>query len=129
MEQAFAAKLDPAGVTKYATYIGGKADTAGVGIAVDSAGDAFVLGSGAPTGVAQIAGGTAMLGGFVIKLDPIGNKILMGFTGLGGQYMAVDGQGSVYLAGVSLPFAVLPFTPGAFQIAEPNLAWRWKLDF
>ena len=122
MEQAFAAKLDPTGVTKYATYIGGKADTAGVGIAVDSAGDAFVLGSGAPTGVAQITGGTAMLGGFVIKLDPFGSKILMGFTGLGGQYMAVDGQGSVYLAGVSLPFTVPPFTPGAFQTAEPNLA-------
>jgi uncharacterized protein (TIGR03437 family) len=123
MEQAFAAKLDPSGVAKYATYIGGKVDTAGVGIAVDSAGDAFVLGSGGPTGLAQITGDAPMTGGFVIKLDPTGSKILMGFTGLGGQYMAVDGQGSVYLAGaVSPPFTVPPFTPGAFQTAEADLA-------
>ena len=123
-EQAFAAKLDPSGVTKYATYIGGIVDTGGVGIAVDSAEDAFVLGSGAPTGVAVIAGGDATkLGGFVIKLDPTGSKILMGFTGLGGQYMAVDSQGGVYLAGVvSPPFTVLPFTPGALQTVEADLA-------
>jgi uncharacterized protein (TIGR03437 family) len=122
MEQAFAAKLGPSGVTTYATYIGGNVDTAGVGIAVDTGGDAFVLGSGAPTGVAQITGGTTMTGGFVIKLDPTGSKILMGFTGLGGQYLAVDGQGSVYLAGASPTFTVPPFTPGAFQTVESDLS-------
>jgi uncharacterized protein (TIGR03437 family) len=122
-EQAFAVKLDPNGTTVYSTYIGGTAVTAGVGIAVDSSGDAFVLGSGAPTGVAPITGGDPTnLAGFVIKLNPAGSKILTGFTGLGGQYMAIDGQGDVYLAGLITPpgAAPPPFTAGALQTSQPN---------
>jgi uncharacterized protein (TIGR03437 family) len=116
MGQAFAAKLNPGGTTVYATYIGGTADTSGAGAAVDGAGDAFVLGVGQPTGVAAIVGGdTSTLGGFVVKLDPAGSKILMGFAGVGGEYMAIDGEGNVYLVGGSLQVFTPPFTPGAFQ--------------
>ncbi len=123
--QAFGAKLNPGGASAYATYIGGTANTSGAGIAVDAAGDAFVLGVGQPTGVAQIAGGdTSTLGGFVVKLDPTGSRTLMGFAGLGGQYLAIDEQGDVYLAAlitppVTPPFTP-PFTPGAFETSEPT---------
>lgn len=55
-DQAFAAKLDPSGALKYATYIGGAAVTNGLAIAVDSTGDAFILGSGTPTGVGPYRG-------------------------------------------------------------------------
>jgi uncharacterized protein (TIGR03437 family) len=124
MGQAFALKLNPSGAVTYATYIGGMAVTSESGIAIDGAGDAFVLGTGAPTGVAQIAGGSAALGGFVIEVDPSGSKMLMGFTGLGGEYIAVDGQGDVYVAGVITP-TVTPeltptFTSGAFQTSQPS---------
>jgi uncharacterized protein (TIGR03437 family) len=120
--QAFAVKLDSNGATVYATYIGGTAVAAGVGIAVDGAGDAFVLGTGLPTGVAAIPGGDpANLGGFVVELNPIGSKMLMGFTGLGGQFLAIDGQGDVYLAGIEQVINVSPpFSPGAFQTSEAN---------
>jgi uncharacterized protein (TIGR03437 family) len=126
MGQAFAVKLDANGAMKYATYIGGTVDTAGVGIVIDSAGDAFLLGSGEPTGVAPIAGGDpATLGGFVVKLDPTGSKMQMGFAGLGGEYIGVDGEGNVYLAGLATPPLTPPlagptFTPGALQTSEPN---------
>lgn len=118
---SFVVKVDPTGAVKYATYIGGS----NASIVVDAAGDAFVLGAGAPTGVTPIAGGDpAHLGGFVIKIDPTGSKLLMGFSGLGGQFMAIDAAGDVYLTGLSapngsvLPFTP-PFTPGAFQTVQP----------
>jgi uncharacterized protein (TIGR03437 family) len=121
--QAFAARIDPAGGVAYATYIGGAADTTGVSIAVDGAGDAFVLGTGLPTGVAAIAGGdTATLGGFVVKLNPAGSQLLMGFTGLGGAFLAIDGQGSVYITGQSTPeLTAPPYTAGAFQTKQANM--------
>ena len=48
----------------------------------------------------------------------------MGFAGLGGQYLAIDEQGDVYLAAlitppVTPPFTP-PFTPGAFETSEPT---------
>jgi uncharacterized protein (TIGR03437 family) len=124
-QNSFAAKLNPSGAIAYATYIGGSGVAVSSGIAVDAAGDAFILGSGAPTGAAPIAGGDPThLGGFVVKIDPTGSKLLMGFSGLGGQFMAIDGAGDVYLTGLSAPNAtVLPFTPaytpGAFQTVQP----------
>jgi hypothetical protein len=41
---SFIARLDPSGVVKYATYL----DTQAAGIALDTGGDVFVLGSGSP---------------------------------------------------------------------------------
>ncbi len=121
LDNAFAVKLDPKGNIIYATYVGETAYTIGQNIAIDAAGDAFILGGGGiPPGVTGIGG----LGGFVIEIDPTGSKMLMGFAGLGGQYIAVDGQGNVYLAGVvnPLPPSVTAptFTPGAFQTSEPT---------
>jgi uncharacterized protein (TIGR03437 family) len=120
--QTFVVKLDPSGAIVYSTYIGGRAVTNGLGIVTDSAGDAFVLGTGAPTGVAPIAGGDpTTLGGYVIKLNPAGSKILMAFTGLGGAHLTIDSQGDVYLAGMSpQPATTPPFTPGAFQARQAD---------
>jgi len=130
-KEAFAAKLGPNGAIVYATYIGGGAMTGGIGIAADAAGDAFVLGTGAPEGVAAIAGGnTATLGGFVMKIDPAGSKMLAGFTGLGGEYIAIDGAGSVYLAGISVPPTTAPvFTAGAFQTVQPDMLCAGDIFF
>jgi hypothetical protein len=121
--QAFAAKLNPSGATVYSTYMGGTAVTKGLGIAIDSAGDAFELGTGAPTGIAPIPGGDPTnLGGYLIELNPTGSKILMGFTGLGGAYLTIDGQGDVYLGGMSPQASTAPpFTPGAFQARQPDM--------
>src|SRR5262249_59385622 len=41
---AFVTKLDPAGSISYSTYLGGRAQDPGIGIAVDTAGNAYVTG-------------------------------------------------------------------------------------
>jgi uncharacterized protein (TIGR03437 family) len=127
LDNAFAAKLDPNGAIIYATYIGESSYTIAQNIAIDGAGDAFLLGSGGiPPGVPGILGPlTQGLAGWVIEIDPTGSNMLMGFTGLGGQYIAIDDQGNVYLAGVITPplpvtFTAPTFTPGAFQTSEPT---------
>jgi uncharacterized protein (TIGR03437 family) len=64
------------------------------------------------------------MGGFVIEIDRTGSKMLMGFAGLGGQYIAVDGQGNVYLAGLvpnsPPPLTAPTFSTGAFQTSAPT---------
>jgi uncharacterized protein (TIGR03437 family) len=126
-DNAFAAKLNANGATIYATYIGEVSYTIGENIAIDGAGDAFILGGGSiPPGVTGLAGVLAQgLIGWVIEIDPTGSKMLMGFAGLGGEYIAVDGQGNVYLAGLVSPplpptLTAPTFTPGAFQASEPT---------
>jgi uncharacterized protein (TIGR03437 family) len=125
LASAFAAKLDANGTTIYATYLGETSYTIAENIAIDGAGDAFILGGGSiPPGVTGLGGDMQSLGGFVIEIDPTGSKMVMGFGGLGGQYIAVDTQGNVYLAGLvpssPPPLTAPAFTPGAFQTSAPS---------
>lgn len=116
---AFVTKLNPSGTALvYSTYLGGGSDDAANGIAVDGAGNAYVTGYSQsnhfPTtsGAFQTApssGGDA----FVTKLNPTGNRLVYS-TRLGGQPpnslslglptsagvgIAVDPEGSAYIAG------------------------------
>ncbi len=98
--------IDP--VLGYSTYLGGSSSDQAFGIAVDALGNAYVTGStissdfpvvtplqGARAGVTDV---------FVTKLDPTGSRILYS-TYLGGSgdeagnAIAVDAQGSAYVAG------------------------------
>ncbi|MDQ2760613.1 MAG: SBBP repeat-containing protein, partial [Actinomycetota bacterium] len=113
---AFVAKLNPAGsALLYSTYLGGSGGDAGVGIAVDTAGDAYVTGnttsSDFPTHdplQPKFAGanGTSGAGNaFVAKLNPAGSALLystyLGGSGGGdvGQGIAVDSAGDAYVTG------------------------------
>jgi uncharacterized protein (TIGR03437 family) len=117
--QAFAAKLDPAGAVIYSTYIGGTADTAGVAIAVDSSGRAFITGgmltSGTfPTSPGAVTGATVDNGtAFIIELNAAGSAAPVGIVGFGGSAIAVDAQDNIYAVGGFQ--GGLPTTPGAFQ--------------
>ncbi len=117
---AFVAKFDPTGrKLVYVTYFGGSGGEYATGIAVDSAGNAYVTGYtnsiDLPTASAfQSSHGGGTCGGaanslpcfdtFVAKLDPTGSTILF-LTYLGGsaddlaQGIAVNTQGSVTLSG------------------------------
>lgn len=122
----FATKIDPGGsALLYSTYIGPGTGTA---IAVDAAGDAYVVGSacsGFPvtSGAFQTANNAAANGGingFVTKLNPNGTS-LMYSTYLGGSWggdqinaIAVDASGNAYLAGTANS-PDFPTTPGAFR--------------
>jgi hypothetical protein len=123
---AFVAKLNPTGTVLYATYLGngnfGRGE--GTGIAVDAAGDAYVIGSQAniPTTANAIASSGA---DFVAELNPTGSGLLyatylpgtvnfpltLGCSGT----IALDGSGNICVAGAAQ--AGFPVTASAYQTA------------
>jgi hypothetical protein len=132
---AYVAKLNPAGALIYATYLGSGSlnNDSGIGIAVDAAGDAYVIGenSNVPTTANAIASASGQLGignSFVAELNPTGSGLVYA-TYLPGtvnyfprQYtygysggIAVDSAGNIYMAGAAQ--SGLPVTAGAFQSA------------
>lgn len=132
---AFVVKLSPSGQKVYATYLGGSKDDVGIGIAIDSKGDAYVggatLSSNFPTqnafqatyhgagGFSFVAGGD----GFIAELDPTGSTLLFS-SYIGGSAddrvlgVALDSSGNIWLAGhtISTDF------PTAGTQAQPGYA-------
>jgi uncharacterized protein (TIGR03437 family) len=134
---AFAAKFDPNGKFLWTTYIGGSLDDFAMAIAADATGVYIAggtLSSDFPvtSGALQTKYGGAsnnqaqpyihMGDGFVVKLDPLGSKLLYG-TYLGGSQddaifgMALDSSGDVYVTGATVS-SDFPVTSGVFQSAN-----------
>src|SRR6266480_753734 len=126
---AFVTKLNPTGsALVYSTYLGGNNSEVGYGIAVDSAGNAFVTGNTnssnfptTPTAVQPTFGGDVSNGGdaFVTQLDAAGSALLystyLGGSGLDeGSAIAVDPAGNAYVTGLTQS-GNFPTTLGAFQ--------------
>ncbi len=125
---AFVTKLNPAGSAKlYSTYLGGSSGDAGVGIAVDGSGDAYVTGFTSSSDFPTTPGAykTTRPGrgdAFVTKLDPTGSSLVYS-TYLGGSQddiglgVAVDGSGNAFVTGgtSSIDF---PTSSGAFQASN-----------
>jgi hypothetical protein len=135
---AFVAKFAPAGdALVYATYLGGEAWDETHGLAIDSAGNAFVAGLtssdnfpvSANTIQATIGPGICIVGsterfcydGFVTAFGPTGSRLWSTYLG-GSNDDLVNGiayaAGNVYVAGKTESFN-LPTTAGSFQ---PNKA-------
>jgi hypothetical protein len=129
----FVAKLNPTGTALlYATYLGGSGYDHANSIAIDSQGNAYITGATTSTDFPLTPGAfqttnkqwpTESANAFVAKLNPTGSALvystyLGGHDNMEGQDIgygiAVDGQGSAYVAGQTnaLDF---PTTPGAFQ--------------
>jgi hypothetical protein len=125
---AFVTKLNPSGTAlEYSTYLGGDVSGAGHGIAVDSAGNAYVTGSTnssnfpITTGAFQTVCGGCDDGrdsAVVTKFNPAGSALvyssyLGGFEDYGVS-IAVDSAGNAYVTGTTYEDG-FPTTPGAFQ--------------
>ncbi len=107
-DDAFVARLDPAGTIVYLTYLGGSGRDDATGAAVDGAGNAYVVGRTAspdfPASPKSLrpaaAGGTDA---FLAKLDPSGDLVAATFLGGGGHdvawAVALDPEGNVHIAG------------------------------
>jgi hypothetical protein len=108
----------------YSTYLGGSNDEWGQGIAVDSAGAAYVVGftasSDFPTRSALQPGNAGFDDVYVVKLNPQGAAVYSTYLGGAdndqGAGIAVDAAGNVYLTGdtTSTDFPVA----GAIQAAS-----------
>jgi hypothetical protein len=131
---AFVAKINSAGsALLYATFLGGTDSDAGLGIAVDGTGQAFVTGYTRSAdfpihnGLQTVFGGGDCDSGpcpdaFVAVLDPTGVTPVY-FTFFGGsasdsgQALALDAAGNAYVAG-STTSPNLPVTLGAVQVVR-----------
>ncbi|HKT78702.1 MAG TPA: SBBP repeat-containing protein, partial [Vicinamibacterales bacterium] len=120
----YVAKLAASGASMvYATYLGGSANDDGKRIAVDAAGNAYVVGVARSLDFpAQNALSYALAGAsdaFVAKLNPTGSALVYS-TYLGGSGnerglgIAVDASGQAYVTGWTTS-TNFPVTPSAFQ--------------
>lgn len=139
---AFVTKMNPAGTALvYSTYLGGgqilnATDDWGDGIAVDSAGSAYVTGYTYSPDFPVTAGAydteRCGLDAFVTKFTADGRSVLYStFVGGCGREqglgLAVDGAGSAYITG-STESPDFPTTPGAFQRTGSFDAFVTKLS-
>jgi hypothetical protein len=118
-ENAFLAKLDPAGATLvYSTYLGGSYQDYAHGIAVDGSGNAYVTGTATSLDFPTVqalqphAGGGLPPGAlvptdaFVSKINAAGSALVystyLGGNGFdGGNGIAVDSSGDAYVTGLT----------------------------
>ncbi len=143
---AFLAKLDPSGSTVlFATYLGGTRGDTATGLAVDTAGNAYLAGYTESTDFPTTFGAfrrsspgfSAYPDGFVAKLNARGS-VLAYSTYLGGtrsavpNALAIDASGNAYVVG-STDSTNFPVTQGAIRTdACPSLGlggFVSKLDF
>ena len=129
---AFVSKINPTGsALVYSTYLGGSSFEYGLGIAVDDAGNAYVVGGTCSTDFPTMNPLQANYGGgdcgnygyigdvFVSKINPAGSALVYS-TYLGGSQaenaggIAIDSAGNAYVTGSTLSVD-FPTTPGAFQ--------------
>ncbi|KAF0192362.1 MAG: hypothetical protein FD165_987 [Gammaproteobacteria bacterium] len=126
-KDVFVLKLNPGGSRVYATYLGGSGDDVGNGIAIDSAGNAFVTGDTTSSNFPLASprdgvcgSGSGCDGGlsdaFVAKLNTAGNALVFstyhgGSSADSGAAIAVDGTGNAYVGGET--------ASGGFPTASP----------
>ncbi len=120
VSDAFVSKINPTtGALVYSTYLGDSrnADN-GMGIAVDSAGSAYITGlAGAkfPTTVGSYVASSTAKSGFLTKLSPAGNALTYStlIPGTQPRAIAIDAQGRAAIAGTA--GSSFRATTGAFQ--------------
>ncbi len=124
--------IDP--VLDYSTYLSGSASNQSFGIAVNSSGNAYVIGQVTSITFPTTAGAfqTAPPGGtsdaFVSELNAAGTGLVystyLGGTGIeGAMKIAVDAAGNAYVVGVTSS-TDFPITPGAFQTASTGVTYN-----
>jgi len=112
---AFIAKISSAGTKVYTTYLGGSGDDRGSGVAVNSAGAAYVTGATSSTNFPTVTPLQLTNGGgfdaFVAKLNPAGNAFLYSTyfggsanesntsTGTSTNPITLDSFGNAYITG------------------------------
>jgi len=127
-QNAFVTKLNSSGKLVYSTYLGGNGSDSAAGIAIDSAGNAYLTGGTTSTTFPTASPVQSASGGgqdaFITKLSPSGNALIystyLGGSGGGagsleaGTGIAVDASGAAYVTG-STDSANFPVTAGVVQ--------------
>ena len=141
---AFVAKFNSAGVPTYVTYLGGSGDDAATSLAVDPAGNVYVVGETTSQNFPKLnaaqpayggSGGNNFFNGgdaFAAKLNASGGLVYSTYLGGamddGATAIAVDSTGAAYIVGATLSRSFFPSAPGyqkqfggtAGQFINPN---------
>lgn len=139
LQDAFVTKVAPNGASLiYSTYLGGRRTDIGNGIAVDSAGNAYVTGSTASIDfniqlAFQGSYGGGDLDAFVSKIDPTGSALIYS-SYLGGNLaevgngIAIDNSGNCYVTGITASTNFPLNNPLQFDNRGGNEAFVTKIN-
>ncbi len=147
LTDAFITKINPAGTAiVYSTYLGGSGDDFAEAVTVDSFGAVYVTGNTFSTDFPMVNPIQGIYGGdngsfpfygdaFVTKLSPSGTAItystyLGGANNDGGNAIAIDNNGAVYVTGVttSLDFPLANPIQSAINFAGDDNAFVTKIN-
>jgi hypothetical protein len=135
IKDAFAAKLDYEGNLVWHTFLGGSGHDYGYGIAVDEAGNAYVIGNSNSSWGDPVQVYSGEMDAFLAVLDSSGNLVWNTFLGGSrrdyGSDVAVDGDGYAYVAGTSCGTwgdPVRGYTPNDDPIRQTHDVFVAKVD-
>jgi uncharacterized protein (TIGR03437 family) len=115
--RAFVVKLDPQGEILFSDVLG-TVSTTGLTVAIAADGGILVSGVSTSAGLASSGGAYSVPNSrgrpFLMKLDATGSNLAFTATGIGGNALAIDAAGNIYMAG-STVYSDYPTTPGAYQ--------------
>ncbi len=121
-EQSFVAKLDPSGDLLFSTPLGGSTESRALAIVLTASGQILVSGTSLGSTFPATAGAYSVPNPaswpYLIELDPTGKNILFSATGIGGDALALDAAGNIYVAGSTAQLSY-PTTPGVYQTTFP----------
>ena len=122
LQQSFVAKVDPNGDILFLTPLGGSHASQALAIALTAEGQILVsgmsLGASFPsTGSAYSVADTTNRP-YLMELTPAGTGVVFSATGIGGEAIALDSSGDIYVAGTT-SHTDYPTTPGAYQTTFP----------
>ena len=103
--RSFVAKLSPQGAVIFAVLLGNSVASTARGITVTPQGQILVSGIAKASGFPATQGAYSIADSanhwFLMELDPTASKVIFAATGIGGNSLAVDAAGNIYLAGSS----------------------------
>ena len=121
-ERSFVTKLNAAGQLVFSDLLGGSANSYAQAVAVNASGQVLVSGTSVASGFPSTPGvysvSDTAFKPYLLELDPTGTKIVFSATGIGGNAIAVDSSGNIYVAGTTGSLTY-PTTPGTYQPAFP----------
>lgn len=124
-QRSFVVKFDPSGGLVFSDLLGGSAGSAAQAVAVNPAGRIIVsglvsdvIGPAFPSTAGAYSIANTANHPYLLELDPTGTKIIFSATGIGGNAVALDPSGNIFVAG-STVLLDYPTTPGVYQPTFP----------